>query len=782
MILTESTMAMLEWPEFLRFFSTFIDSQPGKETAADLRPLADLDQQRQLTREALDCVRQDRAPSFRLLEFIPEILHRASIENDILEGVEIYRVYRLAALNNENRNRISGWKQEFPNLQKLGSRLPDLKELEQVIPAVIDPSGEVSEDASPELTRIRKQTSHLKAKVERSLERYLKDSRYSSALQEQYVTYRHGRAVLLVRSEHKSAIRGVIHGESGSGASVFLEPLQALEANNELAQLADRRLQETTRILRQLTALIGRDSAMLQLSARQLVDLDVIFARGRFGKAFECSLPEITDRFEIDLREARHPLLEATLRKQNRTVVPFALQLEPDTKALVVTGPNTGGKTVFLKTAGLLCLMAHCALPLPAGEGSRVPRLAAIHADVGDQQSIAESLSTFSSHITNIVRILSDLQDHSLVLLDELGTGTDPEEGAPLAVAILQELLQRKIKAIITSHHSQMKVFAWNHPECKTAAMEFDTEHLRPTYRILPDQIGASHGLEIAGRLGIPPAILERARALSGDQQKQVQEFQLRLQERIRSLEKTRALLEQEKKEWEERAREQEQKLETMREKLQQQLKTLREQNTDLLRTLNAKFETLLETIQDAQIRREIKQQYKKEVVPEMERIENLTEPAESSPRAEFKPGDRVWVNLYKDFGEIVAIRKNQAELILRNKRFTVPLSTLEKRESVAESLPKGIRLEVPQKEVERELNLIGQTVEEALATADKYLDDAVLGQLPEVRLIHGHGTGKLRRAIEEMLAAHPHVQSYRSESHQHGGSGVTIVELRSLR
>ena len=782
MILSESTLAMLEWPEFLRFFSAFVDSDPGKELIADLHPSKDLDTQMRLTREALDCARQDHAPSFRTLELIQEVLHRAAIENEILEGVEIYRTFRLAALNNEIRNRISGWKQEYPNLHELASRLPDLKELEREIPTWIDPSGEVKEDASPELTRIRKQTSHLKARVERSLERYLKDSRYSSALQEQYVAYRHGRAVLLVRSEHKSAIRGVIHGESGSGASVFLEPLQALEANNELAQLADRRLQETTRILKQLTGLIGRDSALLQLSTRQLAWLDVIFARGRFGKAFHCTIPEITERFEIDLREARHPLLEETLRKQNKAVVPFALQLQPDTKALVVTGPNTGGKTVFLKTAGLLCLMAHCALPIPSAEGSRLPRLAAIHADVGDQQSIAESLSTFSSHITNIVRILSDLQDHSLVLLDELGTGTDPEEGAPLAVAILQELLQRKMKAIITSHHSQMKVFAWNHPECTAAAMEFDTENLRPTYRILPDQIGASHGLEMAGRLGMPQAILDRARSLSGDQQRQMQEFQLRLQERIHSLEQTRALLEQEKREWEQKAREQEQKLETMREKLQQKLKTLREQNTDLLRILNAKFERLLETIKDTQIRREIKQQYKKEVVPEMERIETLTAPTESSPQPDFKSGDRVWVNLYKDFGEIVAIRKDQAELILRNKRFTVPVSTLEKRESLAETLPKGIRLEVPVKDVERELNLIGQTVEEALAAADKYLDDAVLGQLPEVRLIHGHGTGKLRRAIEEMLAAHPHVQSYRSESQQRGGSGVTIVELKSLR
>ena len=774
-------MAMLEWPEFLRFFSSFVDSAAGKEIASNLRPLQNLDEQLQLSREALDCARQGRVPSLTTLELIPEILHRASIENDVLEGIEIYRVFRLAALNNEVRNRISGWKQEFPNLHKLGRHLPDLKELEREIPATIDPSGEVNEDATPELTRIRKQMTHLKAKVERSLERYLKDARYGSALQEEYVTYRHGRAVLLVRADHKSAIRGVIHGESGSGASVFLEPLQALDANNELAQLADRRLQETTRILKAMTILIGRYSSLLQLSMKQLAELDVIFARGRFGKALECTYPEITEQFQIDLRKARHPLLEAALRKQNRTAIPFTLELEPDTKALVVTGPNTGGKTVFLKTAGLLSLMAHCALPVPAAEGSRIPRLSAIHADVGDQQSIAESLSTFSSHITNIVGILSNLQDHSLVLLDELGTGTDPEEGAPLAVAILQELLQHTVKVIITSHHSMIKVFAWNHPECKTAAMEFDPEHLRPTYRVLPDQIGASHGLEMAGRIGLPSAILDRARNLSGDQQKQMQDFQLRLQERIHSLEQTRTSLEQEKREWEERAGDQAQKLESLRGKLEQQLKMLREQNTDLLRTLNAKFETLLETIKDAQIRQRVRQQYKKEVVPEMERIETLTAPAASSIQPEFKPGDRVWVNLYKDFGEIVAIRKNQAELILRNKRFTVPLSTLEKKESVVESLPRGIRLEVAAKEVERELNLIGQTVEEALAATDKYLDDAVIGQLPEVRLIHGHGTGKLRRAIEEMLATHPHVQSYRSESQQRGGSGVTVVELKSL-
>ncbi len=622
----------------------------------------------------------------------------------------------------------------------------------------------------------------LQSRVERALERFFRDSRYKNALQEDYVTYRHGRAVLLVRTEEKNAIRGVVHGESGSGASLFVEPLSVLELNNELAQLADRQTEEVRKILRDLTLLVARNADPLLFSLQQLIGLDLIFARGRFGKAFDCIVPEFTEEFSLILKEARHPLLLATLQKQNKPIIPLDLELPPEKKALVVTGPNTGGKTVFLKTAGLISLMAHCALPIPVAEGSKLPRLSTIQADIGDQQSISESLSTFSSHIRSLVGILSNIRSRSLILLDELGTGTDPEEGSHLAVAVLEELLKHDVKVLVTSHHSAMKMFAVNHAGSVTAAMEFDGENLQPTYRVLLDQIGASHALEIAGRLGIPQQILERARGMTDENLRQVQDFQKNLQEKIRVLEKNQDQLEKEKAEWTHTAFAQKQRLEGLEIELEEQRKKLRTQNTDLVRTLNARVENLLSQIRNAQTRQQIRKQYEAEIAPVIQQLqETTTTSAPEIAASDLKPGDRVWVELYKDFGEFISAKKEQAEVLIRNKRFVVPVHQLEKRESVANSLPKGIQLHTEKKDVPRELNVIGQNAEEALASVDKYLDDAILSQLPEVRIIHGYGTGKLRKAIAEMLTGHPHVARFHSETQEKGGTAVTVAVLKSL-
>ena len=781
MIISQASAIVLEWPQFLQLFAEYVASSAAREEIRLVRPVDNLPEQLQLTRDALLCAQKGAMPSLSSIENIENLIRKTGIENHIAEGIELYRIGRLATLSNEIRNTASGWVREFPQLHARGSRLPDLRLVENEIIAKIEPAGEVKEDATPELTRVLKQILNLQSKVENALQRFFKDSRYKTALQEDYVTYRHGRAVLVVRMDDKSAIRGIVHGESGSRASLFVEPLSVLELNNELARLADRQTQEVRRILKDLTMLTGNHADALLFALQQLIQLDLIFARGRFGKAMDCVVPEFTDDFRIILKQARHPLLQATLQKQSRAVVPVDLELNSEQKALVVTGPNTGGKTVFLKTAGLLSMMAHCALPVPAEEGTVFPKLAAIEADIGDQQSISESLSTFSSHINSLVGILSNVRSRSLILLDELGTGTDPEEGSPLAVAILEEFLKHDVKVVVTSHHSAMKVFAFNNPQCLTAAMEFDGVNLQPTYRVLLEQIGASHAFEIAGRLGVPQGILQRARKLTGEDRRQVEEFQKKLHERIRLLEQNQQELQKEKAVWEEQALRQREKLTALETKLEEQRKRLREQNTDLVRTLNAKVESLLGRIRDAGTRRQLRKQVEDEMVPVIRKIEETTAP--DTPAvidAGIRKGDRVWVQLYKDFGEVSSIKKDQAEVLIRNKRFLVPLETLEKKESISKMLPKGVELHTSEKNVSPALNVIGQTVEEALSNVDKYLDDAVLSQLQQVRIIHGFGMGKLKKAIAEMLTGHPHVSRFHHESQERGGTAVTVAVLRS--
>lgn len=773
------SLSMLEWPDFLTLYSNYISSPAGRDQLHRIVPISDPTEEMQLSLEILDNAKKGSLPTFTTLENIDPLLEKAAIANQVLDGVDLFRICHLAGLSNELRMKASGWKTEYPRLHQQCSGLPDLKEIEQQIAEAIEPTGEVKEDATPELAKIRRQILNLKGRVEKALEKYLYDSRYRGALQEEYVTYRHGRAVLLLRADHKGTIRGVVHGESGSGASLFVEPLAVLDLNNGLAQLTDRQQEETLRLLRDLTAAVGSHSQELLSALDHLIQLDLLFARGRFGKAFTCIVPEITEDLRIHMQNARHPLLQSALSKQGKEMVPISFELGPEKKALVITGPNTGGKTVFLKTAGLLSLMAHCAIPIPAAEGSTLPRFSALEADIGDQQSLSENLSTFSSHISNVVSILSHLEERSLILLDELGTGTDPEEGASLAVAILNELLKYNVKILVTSHHTPIKIFAFNNPLCLTSAMEFDENTLQPTFRVLMDQTGASHAYEIADKLGLPESILQSARKVSGSQQTQMQEFQKRLQDRIDSLTRIQSDLQHEKSVWETKAREQQEKLDSMQERLNAQLKQLKDQNTDLIRTLTAKIEQMMSEIREAKTKQELRKQLKEEVEPVIQKLKELT--PSNQEEQNFKIGDRVWVTLYRDFGELLSLKKGQAELLIRNKRFTVPVSMLEKRDSVAQSLPKGVQLSVPEKTAEREMNLIGQTVEEALELVDKYLDDAVLSQLPEVRLIHGHGTGRLRKAVEEMLAHHPHVKRFRPETQQRGGSGVTVVELKQL-
>jgi DNA mismatch repair protein MutS2 len=782
MYISKQSETVLEWPQFLELFSNYVTSAAAQEQIRSIKPVEDLATELKLTRNVLLAAQKGVLPSLAGLENLETLIHKSSIENHIAEGIELFRISRLSAINNEVRKTATGWSKELPALHERCSRLPDLRLVETEIVSKIEPTGEVKEDATPELARVIKQTLQLQTRVENALQRFFRDSRYKNALQEDYVTYRHGRAVLLVRSEEKNTIRGVVHGESGSGASLYVEPLSVLELNNELAQLTDRQTEEVRKVLRELTQLAARNSDLLLFALQQLTQLDLIFARGRFGKVFECIVPEFTGQFRYILRGARHPLLSVTLQQQNNPLIPLDMDLPTDKKALVVTGPNTGGKTVFLKTVGLIALMAHCAIPIPAGEGTVLPELSTIQADIGDQQSISESLSTFSSHIKTLVGILSNVQSRSLILLDELGTGTDPEEGAHLAVAVLEELLKYEVKVLATSHHSALKMFAVNHPACLTAAMEFDNENLQPTYRVLLDQVGASHALEIAGRLGIPDGILQRARGMTDENLRQIQDFQKSLQERIRILEKNQDQLAQEKAEWAETASAQKEQLEALEIQLEEQRKKLRSQNIDLIRTLNARVENLLTRIRDAQTRQQLRKQYENEIAPVIHQLQEST--TSTPPRVagtDFQPGDRVWVELYKDFGEFVSAKKDQAEVLIRNKRFVVPLQQLEKREPIAKTLPKGIQLHAGKKDVPSEVNIIGQTVEEATTTVDKYLDDAILTQLPEVRIVHGYGTGKLRKAISEMLTGHPHVASFHPESQERGGTAVTVVVLKSL-
>jgi DNA mismatch repair protein MutS2 len=649
------------------------------------------------------------------------------------------------------------------------------------------------------MQRIPYSLGRLEPKLAKLLDQTLSSRDNQKLLQESLVTTRNGRSVIPIKAECRSQFPGIVHGASASGATLFVEPLATVEIGNDLAVLHDREAEEVRRILAELTERVRPLRGDVAFAVGIMAEIDLAFAKGRLSQLSGAEAPVLTEESELRLIDARHPLLipeiasRAGLACEGAGAVPLTFGLAAGSRGLVFTGPNTGGKTVALKTAGLLALMNQAGLHVSARSSSVFPVFASVFADIGDDQSIGSSLSTFSSHLAKVVAMERELELPALVILDEVGTGTDPAEGGALGTALVEHFLERGAMVLASTHHGLLKAYALTHEGVTAASFEFDPKTYAPTYRITEGAAGRSLAFEMAQRLGLPVSIVARARALESERERQVGELLSRLEAESAEIEKARLEITLDRKVAEESRRRIEAGEEEERQERRRRLSAFRASLEDEVdsarRELREVVSEAKRTVEEIRASRQEDRARLQELEKSLShRIEALTAPllekanaetpredARTSPET-IRPGTRVLVASFGMEGIVDRVAGDEAEVVVRDKKLKLPLASLEVLPPLSPAPPAKMTSSFPTvKQTAEELNLIGCTVEEALSQADKFLDDAVLSEYRQVRLIHGHGTGRLKSALREWLTGHPHVARLESDSR----GGVTVVELK---
>lgn len=763
---------------------------------------------------------------------LEEALTNLRVEGRLLEPLALRTLADFLDSVAQTRASVMKAGDAFPILRDTVSHLaPFTSEIEAVRRA-IDPAGEVLDDASPALRSIRDRLRQRRQRLRATLEQFVRGRDTSKYLQEQVITERNGRYVLLVRAEHRSNVPGIVHGSSASGASLFLEPAATVEVNNDIVELEEREREEVARILLELTDRFRVRAGEVDEAIDATAALDALQAKARFGSLVNAVPPKLTSDAGFELRGARHPLLIEAVRTRAARPdaqsdvparppapdpVPIDVILDPPNRVLLITGPNTGGKTVALKTAGLFALMAQSGLHLPAAE-ARLPVFQSIFADIGDEQSIAASLSTFSAHITNIVAMERQLKPPSLVLLDEVGTGTDPNEGGALATAIVSHLKNRGALVIATTHYDALKTWGAATEGVVMAAFAFDPATFAPTYRLVYGAPGRSLAIEIAQRLGMPLPVVAAARGFLSEDQKRIAAHLARVDAQARALESERARLAREKRSVEESARalaareralaEREDRFnKRLNERLDDRLRQARRDIDSVIEQLKSRADSLIEqastrarttgistgeagaarTEARAAVDRivaELRQPAAESAEQGVERAPGALSGTPSSQPA-LIAGARVVVGTFGMEGTLVAVHGQQAEVDVRGKRLRAPIKDVR----VVAGAPRTgsapastVRVSVdlqPREGLLSELNVIGMTVDAAIDRIARFLDDTLVTDLREVRIVHGHGTGQLRRGIQTYLKEHPLVEKVYSAPENQGGGGATIVELK---
>lgn len=764
----------------------------GKQLCRRLKPVTDLtkiDLLQEQTAAAFTRIIKKGRISFGDAAPVEESLKRLEI-GGALNTAELLRICRL--LSNTARAKSYGRHDTQEDLADCldiyFDGLEPLTPLSNEIERCIISEDEISDDASSALKHIRRSINNLNDRVHTTLSGLVNGS-LRTYLQDALITMRGDRYCIPVKAEYRSQVQGLIHDQSASGSTLFIEPMAIVKLNNDLKELYVQEQDEIRKILASLSEEAAQYIEEIRTDYRSLTDLDFIFARGALALTMRASRPILNEEGRIRIREGRHPLLD------QKKVVPITVSLGDEFSLLIITGPNTGGKTVSLKTVGLLTLMGQAGLHIPAGDRSEIAVFRQVYADIGDEQSIEQSLSTFSSHMTNIVSFLKKVDDRSLVLFDELGAGTDPTEGAALAIAILSHLHKRNIRTMATTHYSELKIYALSTPGVENACCEFDVESLRPTYRLLIGIPGKSNAFAISGKLGLPGYIIDDAKKRLSEQDVSFENLLSDLEASRRTIEKEQAEIAAYKKE-----------AETLKRQAVQKQEKLEEQRDRIIREANEKANAILreakevadetirnfhkfgkENISAAEMEKERERLRKKIKDTSASASLKTNKPKKTYKPSDFKLGESVKVlsmNLTGTIGSLPDARGNVTVQmgILRSQ---VNISDLEIIEEVSPYAPKRMNRTAKSKikmskslSVSPEINLLGKTVDEAVAELDKYLDDALLSHLNSVRVVHGKGTGALRKGIHEYLRRQKHVKSYRLAEFGEGDAGVTIVEL----
>ncbi len=769
--------------------------EPGTERAA-------LESVFALIREAAEWLRAGRELGFGALADPQGWLERIEGPGMVLEPGEFLDAASLLETAGWLRQQFRDEAVKVPLLAARAASLGDFRDVHAAIRRCVLPNGEINDDASAALRRIRANINETRDAIQKNLKQILRARNAEAG--EDYVTLRNDRFVIPVRAEHRRSIPGVVHGASATGQTVFMEPFETVESNNQLVQLAEDEAAEILRILRELTEKLQMIRGPLLAAAGTIAELDSVLARARFARDFDAAMPEFSTTTELRLDGARHPVLEDKLRRENRAIVPMTLTLGGEERVLVISGPNTGGKTVALKTTGMAALAAQSGIPV-AAQRAVLPLFDRVLVDIGDEQSIAADLSTFSAHMLNLKTMLEAATPNSLVLVDEMGTGTAPEEGAALAVALLDEFRAKNCIVLATTHHDRLKTYASTTAGVVNAAVEFDDVNLRPTYRLMVGVPGGSSGIAIAKRLGIAAGIIERARSLLTPESREAADliaYLHRSRDELgrmqRQMTTERHALEEERKklrtEWVERQ--------------QKRIKDLEAQFTEMQKRFDENVARIVEAVKERELRAQVEKTARRKMQDvrgaAREELNAAVVQTISESQADLgvhaasmeavnadrlQPGSKIRV---RGFSKPVVLRRidgSSAEIEAGPLRMKVALDEItgiEAAAPAAKSSSPAAKLQsvtVTSRRGETgtsdEINVIGMTVEEATDRLDKFLDNAALANKARIRIIHGHGTGALRKGIGEFLASHPLVEKHSFETEEHGGKAITIVELQ---
>src|SRR5580700_3094422 len=818
---THSSSRLLEFQSLREVLAGYASSPLGQSRIAELVPSLDqgwIETQQQLTTEIREYRRVGGRFEFAGLPEVKTLIEKSRITGAALETTEIRDIVLIADRASEWREIVSqppaAMRSDWTAVEALSSAIQDFSSFLRHFHNKILPDGTLDDKASPELNRIRREIEKQKRQIQESLRGYLRKLAEGGTVQDELITIRGERFVIPVKVEQKRRVQGVVHGASSSGQTVFIEPLETIDQNNELVRLLDEEQAEVHRILVEMTRRIGENISPILAAVDVLSELELQFAKARFAEEYNCvpvvlsaqdshgdgrPQPSTSSRARLVLTRARHPLLERNLKAKGDHVIPTTIELESEAQELVITGPNTGGKTVVLKTVGLLALMAQSGIPVPA-DRAELPVFDAVLADIGDYQSIEQNLSTFSAHVTNIDFISRTATSQSLVLLDELGSATDPEEGAALAVAIAEHFRRIGATTIISTHHTSLKVFGVNTPGVVNAAVGFDESTLRPTYELRIGAPGASAGINIAQRLGLNSEIIAAARARIGTQTQDIAHFLDRLHAQLRDVEAEGLRLRNREKELDaeksklvaEGKKEQQVKVREMEKKLEALFKDFEYHARETVNAIQdrAAAQKLSKDAERriAKLRREFREQFDSTVVAHASGADQGDPNAQPQLVKHVSEGDTVKL---KSTGRSARVTRK-----LDENHFEVEMGAMKMkiaRDDIADVLvhasdspikaarARGISvsLDSENQSVPSEINVIGRTVDDATREVEKFVDRAFLAGLPRVRVVHGSGMGILRKALRQYLQKHPHVESVTEPPQNEGGGGATVIELR---
>lgn len=776
------TLIRLEFDKIQEMLAGYTHFEGGRREVQNIQPSSDYEQVNMWldeTEEAMEFLRFQEPLFLNNLKWVEREINKAKIKY-LLTPDELYNLYLLLQAAHKAKKYLTN--EKYPRLSRLASRIDELYFLEGAIARAVNEEGEIKDDASPSLKNIRQQINTARQRIRDYLQNFVRSEQNQRFLQDALITERDGRYVVPVKQEYRHEVKGIVHDESASGATVFIEPLAVVEQNNRIRMLLLEEKREVERILKDLSDKASSCAEELKNNLDILSRLDFIFARAYMAYKTDSYRPLVNTKGIVEIEKGRHPLL-------GKKAVPLNIHLGRDFDILVITGPNTGGKTVTLKTVGLLTLMAMCGLFIPAREKSRIALFKKIYVDIGDEQSIEQSLSTFSSHMTNIISILQDIDENSLVLLDELGAGTDPAEGAALARVILEEILRKRAKAVVSTHQSELKNFAYQKERVENACVEFDPVTLKPTYELTIGMPGQSNAFEIASRLGLPSYLVERARRMVPENEAEISNMIKKMKEAKNYYDNLVKELEEEKKELKQIKENMEKEKEALVKEKEEVLAKARKEAEEYVRRIRREADEAVQELKEL-LR-------KKEEVPKWHEIERgrqklkqidlgKLEPAKEPERKEavkVKAGDYVYIKSLSQKGYVLEPPNKMGEVVVQagimkltvKEKDILPVEAPEEKEMKfkAETFLKKAQ------HISNEIDVRGKLAEEALEEIEKYLEDANLVGLSPVRIIHGKGTGALRKAVREYLKDHRYVKSFRDGMLNEGGFGVTVVELR---